>query len=81
MSDCQGFAHLLDVPLLVEAIVPSPTLTVGELLQLQVGSVFTTARPSAETVDLFAGETYVGAGELVESGGYAAMQMVRFKTR
>jgi flagellar motor switch/type III secretory pathway protein FliN len=78
MAGSSEIAHLLDVPLFVEATVPGPTLTVSELLALSVGSLITTGRAAGENIEIIAGEVRIGAGELSSANGRAAVRVVRF---
>ena len=70
--------HLLDVPLHFEAVLPGPALRVGELLALSEGSLIKTGRQAGETVEVFAGGSLIGFGELADANGRCAVRMVRF---
>ena len=72
-------AHLLDIPLEVEAIVDGPVLRVGALLALGPGSLIATTRAAGETVDIRAGGAWIGAGELAAANGHRVVRMVRFQ--
>jgi flagellar motor switch/type III secretory pathway protein FliN len=70
--------HLLDIPLLFEALLPGPAMRVSELLALAEGSLVKTAQPAGETVEVFAGGALVGFAELADAAGRRAVRMVRF---
>jgi flagellar motor switch protein FliN/FliY len=79
MSDPSALSHLFDIPLEVEALVEGFDLRVSELLALRVGSVIETRRAAGENVDLFAGDAYIGSGELTQIDGGIAVRMVKLK--
>ena len=79
MSATTELAHLGDVPLVVEATVPGPTLKVSDLLALSAGSIIKTDRPAGENLEISAGDAPIGAGELSSAEGRAIVRMVRFK--
>ena len=71
-------ARLLDIPVRVDASLAGPTLCIGELLALRVGSVIATSRPAGENVDVFAGNTCIGSGELDVTGKSTSIYMLKF---
>lgn len=79
MADLQKVAHLLDIPLEVEAVVEGRALRVSDLLELAVGSIVVSGRPAGETVDVLAGRTFLGTGELARANGNRVVRMVNFK--
>lgn len=76
MAEIAEFKDLLDIPLPVEATLPGPVLRMSELLELAVGCLIASERPAGDTVDLLAGEAYVGRGELDEGRGRTVVRMV-----
>jgi flagellar motor switch/type III secretory pathway protein FliN len=76
--DSLQLARLLDLPFQVEATLPGPTLRVSQLLSLKAGSLISTAHPAGESVEVFAGNAYIGSGELDVVNGRHAVRMVRF---
>jgi flagellar motor switch/type III secretory pathway protein FliN len=72
-------ARLLDLPFQVEATLPGPTLRVSQLLSLKAGSLICTTHLAGESVDVFAGNAYIGSGELNVMNGRRGVRMVRFK--
>jgi flagellar motor switch/type III secretory pathway protein FliN len=81
MADLQQVAHLLDIPLEVEAVVEGRSLRVSELLELAVGSLVVSGRAAGESVDIFAGQAFLGAGEMARANGHRVVRMVKFKGR
>ena len=79
MANLAQAGHLLDIPLQVEAVVEGRTLRVSELLELAVGSLVLTARAAGENVDVLAGRTLLGSGELARANGHRVVRMVNFK--
>jgi flagellar motor switch/type III secretory pathway protein FliN len=81
VADLPEVAHLLDIPLEVEAVVDGPVLRVSDLLSLGVGSVVATSLAAGENIDIFAGKAYIGAGELTSANSHSVVRMVKFKSR
>lgn len=79
MANGSQAGHLLDIPLEVEAVVEGRALRVSELLELSVGSLVMTARAAGENVDVLAGGTLLGSGELARANGFRVVRMVDFK--
>ena len=81
MADLAQAEHLLDIPLEMEAVVEGRTLRVGELLELTVGSLVISDRAAGENVDIFAGQAFLGSGELARANGHRVVRMVKFKSK
>ena len=79
MADTARVTHLLDIPLEVEAVVDACPLRVGELLELSVGSLVVSGHPAGENVEIQAGQTRLGAGELARANGRRVVRMVKFQ--
>jgi len=79
MANLAQVGHLLDIPLEVEAVVEGNALRVSELLELAVGSLVVSGRAAGESVDILAGRTPLGAGELARTNGHRVVRMVNFK--
>jgi flagellar motor switch/type III secretory pathway protein FliN len=80
MADFQQVGHLLDIPLEVEAVVEGQAMRVSALLELAVGSLVVSGRAAGESVDIFAGKAFLGAGELARTNGHRVVRMVNFKS-
>jgi len=79
MANLAQVGHLLDIPLEVEAVVEGRALCVSELLELTVGSLVVSGRAAGESVDILAGRTLLGSGELARANGHRVVRMVSFK--
>ena len=71
--------RFMEVPLEVEALVEGPRLRVRDLLALRVGSVIETDRLAGENVDVVAGKSPLGVGELSAAHGKAIVRVLRFR--
>jgi flagellar motor switch/type III secretory pathway protein FliN len=69
----------MEVPLEVEALLEGPRLRVRDLLALKAGSVIETALPVGGNVDILAGQSRLGVGELTASRGRVVVRMLRFR--
>jgi flagellar motor switch/type III secretory pathway protein FliN len=79
MADQSEVAHLMDLPLALEATLAGPSLRVEQLLALEVGTVIPTTAAAGANIDVFAGGAYIGSGELGGAHGHTVVRMVRFK--
>jgi flagellar motor switch/type III secretory pathway protein FliN len=79
--DSPQLDRLLDLPFEVEARLPGPTLRVSQLLNLRAGSVICTAHPAGASGGVFAGNAYIGSGELYVVNGRHAVRMVQFSEK
>jgi len=57
--------HLADLPLDVVVELDRKTMTVRELLELDVGAVVKMNRSAGENIDILVGGTLLGFGEIV----------------
>ncbi|MGD1070277.1 MAG: FliM/FliN family flagellar motor switch protein [Bryobacteraceae bacterium] len=72
-------ARFMDVPLEIEAQIEGPRLHVRDLLDLKAGSVIETSLQAGENVDVIAGHSVLGVGELTAAGGKVVVRMLRFR--
>jgi flagellar motor switch/type III secretory pathway protein FliN len=77
--EATDLARFMDVPLEVEALVEGPRLRVRDLLALKTGSVIETGRLAGENVDVLAGKSPLGVGELAASRGRIIVRILRFQ--
>ncbi len=70
-------ARWLDLPFEVKATLAGPILRVSQLLSLAPGSLIATSHPAGASVDIFAGDAYIGSGELDIVNSHHAIRMVR----
>lgn len=59
------FAHYLDMPLTVEAVLDEKTMTIYEILALEEGSVIKLNRSAGENIDLIIGGASAAFAEVV----------------
>ncbi|GAB4374037.1 MAG: hypothetical protein OHK0021_16070 [Bryobacter sp.] len=57
--------YLLEVPLCVEAILDRKTMSVQELLSLELGTVVKLNRSAGENIDIVIGQIHAAYGEVV----------------
>jgi flagellar motor switch protein FliN/FliY len=74
----QTIAHLADVPIVVEAELDRPLMTVREILKLAAGSAIRLTRAAGENVDLYVGEVLAGYGEIVVIENNVAVRITDF---
>lgn len=65
MPPIEQFAHYLDMPLTVEAVLDQKVLTIYEILALEEGSVIKLNRSAGENIDLIIGGTPAAYAEVV----------------
>lgn len=61
----EQFAHYLDMPLTVEAVLDQKIMTIYEILALEEGSVIKLNRSAGENIDLIIGGTPAAYAEVV----------------
>jgi flagellar motor switch protein FliN/FliY len=61
----EDITHFNDIPLKVDVELDRKTLTVLDLLNLDVGSVIKMTRSAGENIDIHIGGALVGFGEIV----------------
>lgn len=61
----QHFAHFMDMPLTVEAILDRKTMTILEILALEEGSVIKLNRSAGENIDIIIGGVPAAFAEVV----------------
>lgn len=65
LQHLEQFAHYLDMPLTVEAVLDKKTMTIFEILALEEGSVIKLNRSAGENIDLIIGGTSAAFAEVV----------------
>jgi flagellar motor switch protein FliN/FliY len=79
MTPLEEIAHFADVPVAVEAHLDRKTMTVRELLGLEVGGVVWLTRSAGENLDLYVGGTLLGYGEIVIIENSMGVRITDFK--
>lgn len=70
-------AMTADIPVQVVAVLGKKTLTMAELLQLEMGQLLTFGQPVSTMVDLVANGKLVAKGELVEIDGALGVKILK----
>lgn len=65
MTALDEIASVADVPVKVEVELDRKTVTIGEVLDLDVDSVIRMTRSAGENIDILIGGTLIGFGEIV----------------
>jgi flagellar motor switch/type III secretory pathway protein FliN len=81
MPGISEMAPFLGVPLPVEAVIDGPRPKICDLLALREGSIIATRLPAGESVEIRAGGSEIGAGELTVLDGRLAVRMLNFDGR
>lgn len=76
-----SLAPLFDIPVTVEAVLGSATLTVDELLGLAAGSVIEVDRRVGDPIDLIVGGRLLARGELVLIDGALGLTLTEIVRR
>jgi flagellar motor switch/type III secretory pathway protein FliN len=79
MQGTFGLAPYMGMPLPVEAVIDGPSLKVKDLVALAAGSVIATSVPAGDNVQVRAGGSAIGAGELAAPGGNLIVRMLVVK--
>ena len=64
-SKTEDLQALSQVPLILRAELDRKTIPFRQLLGLKIDSIVSLSRPAGENVDLYAGEVYIGSGEIL----------------
>lgn len=67
--------RLTDVPIGLRAELDQTTLTFGEVLDLEVGSVIPLSRPTGENIDVYAENVLIGWGEVLIIDGALTVRL------
>ena len=65
MTAMEEIAAFADVPVDIEAELDRRILNVGQILQMEPGSLIGMKRSAGENIDLYVGGTLIGCGEIV----------------
>lgn len=65
MLTLEEVAPLADIPLEIEVELDRRILTIGAILDLEMGSVIRMSRSAGENIDILIGGVLVGFGEIV----------------
>jgi flagellar motor switch protein FliN/FliY len=79
MTALEEIAHLADVPIEVEIELARKTMALRDILALAVGSVIKMPRSAGENIDILAGGTLIGSGEVVIIEETVGIRITDFK--
>jgi flagellar motor switch protein FliN len=79
MTALEEIAHLADVPIEVEIELARKTMALRDILALAVGSVVKMPRSAGENIDILAGGTLIGSGEVVIIEETVGIRITDFK--
>jgi flagellar motor switch protein FliN/FliY len=65
MSPLEEIAHFADIPIDVEVELGRKVMTIRDILDLDVDSVIPISRSAGENIDIMAGNSLIGFGEIV----------------
>ena len=65
MTSLEEITHLADVPISIDVELARKTMTVADILGLDVGSVIKMPRSAGDNIDILVGGAPVGSGEIV----------------
>ena len=74
----ESLQTLGQVPLVLRAELDRKTIPFRELMDLNIDSIVALSRPAGENVDLYAGEVYVGSGEILVNDSMFAVRLADF---
>lgn len=75
MPNLQKFEQIADVPLILQAELDRHTISLGNLLALNVGDVLALPKPAGENVTVYAGDTLIGWAEVLVVDGVTAVRI------
>jgi flagellar motor switch protein FliN/FliY len=65
MTPLEDVAHLSDIPVALEMELDRKVMPISEILDWEPGSVLWLTRSAGEAIDIYAGGTLIGFGEVV----------------
>ena len=65
MTPVEAISHFADIPIDVEVELDRKPMTLGDILDLNLGSIVKLTRSAGENLDLLISGTLVGYGEIV----------------
>ena len=80
MTPMEEVADFRNVPVLVEAELGRPLMTVREILGLDRGSLIEISRAAGENIDVRVGGRLIGCGEIVLTENSAGVRITDFRS-
>jgi flagellar motor switch protein FliN/FliY len=79
MTPLEEIAPLADVPVDIEVELDRRIMLAREVLELEEGSVITTARSAGENIDIYIGGVLCGSGEIVVIESVLGVRITDFR--
>lgn len=79
-STAQSASHFADIPLEVQVELDRKTMTVSQILELEVGSLIKLNRSAGENIDLLVGGALVAFAEIVVFEEMLGVRITDFKS-
>ncbi len=79
MTPGEEIEHLTDIPVLLDVELDKTTMTVREILAIDLGSVLKLTRSAGENIDILIDGTLVGSGEIVIMEDVMGIRVTDFK--
>jgi len=79
MNPFEELGDLARVPLQVEAVLDSRSITVGEILALEPGSLIRMNRSAGESVSIHVGGVHLADGDIVTMENMICVRITDFK--
>jgi flagellar motor switch protein FliN/FliY len=76
-----GVVTFAEIPLQVRAVLPLPSLTVQDLLDLEAGRVLRTDRAAGDSVDIEVSDQYVCQGEMIVIENMLGLRLSDFREK
>lgn len=79
MTPLEQLGHLSDVPIALDVELDHKTMTLREILNLEIGSVIKMTRSAGENILILVGGTLIGSGEMVVVDDSMGVRLTDFK--
>ena len=79
MNTLEELGDLAKVPLQVEAVLDSRSITVGEILALETGSLIRMSRSAGESIQVHVGGVYIADGDIVTMENLICVRITDFR--
>ena len=79
MNTLEELGDLARVPLQVEAVLDSRSITVGEILALETGSLIRLNRSAGESIQVHVGGVHIADGDIVTMENLICVRITDFR--
>lgn len=77
----EDFTPYADIDMTLFAIIDRRTISVPDLLQLEVGHLLPLTRPVGENIDIYAGDVPIGTAEILVTDEKVAVRVADLRAR